>query len=75
MLKMVTTTYAFLQIKYQSAPLKESIAWSLVSSIFILTGKSSWVHSHTQGLFPHVADDMLYQGFCKHCLHPAGDED
>jgi hypothetical protein len=25
--------------------------------------------------FPPVADDMLYQGFCKNCLHPAGDED
>jgi hypothetical protein len=26
-------------------------------------------------LFPPVADDMLYQGFCKNCLHLAGDED
>ena len=25
------------------------------------TGKSSWVHSRTQGLFPLVADDLLYQ--------------
>jgi hypothetical protein len=25
--------------------------------------------------FPPVADDMLYQGFCKTCLHLAGDED
>ena len=29
----------------------------------------------TQGLFPLVADDVLYQGFCKYCLHPVGDED
>jgi hypothetical protein len=25
--------------------------------------------------FRPVADDMLYQGFCKTCLYPAGDED
>ena len=25
--------------------------------------------------FPLVADDLLYQGFCKYCLHPTGDED
>jgi hypothetical protein len=25
--------------------------------------------------FSPVADDMLYQGFCKNCLHPTGDED
>ena len=29
----------------------------------------------TKGLFPLVADDLLYQGFYKYCLHPAGDED
>ncbi|XP_066368755.1 uncharacterized protein [Miscanthus floridulus] len=22
-----------------------------------------------------LKDDLLYQGFCKYCLHPAGDED
>ena len=31
--------------------------------------------SRTQGLFPLVADDLLYQCFCKDCLHPASDED
>jgi hypothetical protein len=47
--------------------------WCLLFSISV--GKSSWVHFRTQGLFPHIADDMLYQGFCKNCLHPTGDED
>jgi hypothetical protein len=26
-------------------------------------------------MIPPVADDMLYQGFFKNYLHPAGDED
>jgi len=26
-------------------------------------------------LFPPVADDVFYDGFCKTYLHPAGDED
>jgi hypothetical protein len=71
---MVTTTYAFLQMKCQLAPLKESLAWSLVFFISVSMGKSSWVYSRTQGLFPPVVYDMLYQGFCKHCLHPTGDK-
>ena len=25
--------------------------------------------------FPLVADDVLYNGYCKYCLHPVGDED
>ena len=25
--------------------------------------------------FPLVADDVLYNGYCKYCLHPTGDED
>ena len=58
----------------QRDPLDISLAWSLVSFHYYM-GKSSWVQSRTQGLFPPVADDIFYDGFCKTCLHPARDED
>jgi hypothetical protein len=46
-----------------------SLAYSLVSCYFWFTiGKSNWVHSHTQGLFPLVADDIFHNGCCKYCL-------
>jgi hypothetical protein len=74
--KRVNFIYAF-SAKHDASQLHFKKAlhdpWCLLFSISM--GKSSWVHSRTQGLFPPIADDMLYQGFCKNYLHPAGDED
>ena len=58
----------------QNPPIKPCILLGVIYFWFT-TGKSGWVHSHTHGLFPLVADDVLYNGYYKYCLHPAGDED
>ena len=50
-------------------PLKPCILLGVLLFWF-MTGKSSWVHSHTQGLFSFVADDVMYHGYCKHCITP-----
>jgi len=38
-------------------------------------GKSSWVHSRTQGLFPLVVDGTVYHGYCKNCFSLVVDEE
>ena len=53
-------------------PLKPCIILDVLLFWFMM-GKSSWVHSRTQGLFPFVADDMMYHGYCKHCITPTID--
>jgi hypothetical protein len=49
----------------QASPLKEIFAYFLVSFYFCLRrGKSSWVHSHTQGFVSIVvADGQMYYGY------------
>jgi hypothetical protein len=54
------------------APLYISLVYSLVSLYFwFLMGKSSWVHSRTQGLFSHLFQVVMYLGYCKNWLAPA----
>jgi len=49
---------------------------SLESHYFwFMTGKSSWVHSRTQGFIPIVVDGTVYHGYCKNCFCPAVDEE
>jgi hypothetical protein len=44
--------------------------------VWFMTGKSSWVHSRTQGLFPPVAaDDNMFVGYCMNYFYPAVDEE
>ena len=42
---------------------------------WFMMGKSSWVPSCTQGLFPVVADKMMYYGYCKNYFYPTVDEE
>jgi hypothetical protein len=34
-----------------------------------------WVHSRTQGLFPLVADGIVYHGYYKNCFSPTVDKE
>jgi hypothetical protein len=64
------STYAFPQ-KSPASPLYISLAWSLVSLYFwFMTGKSSWVHSRTQGSIPLVVDGQMFYGYCSTCFYP-----
>ena len=76
MLRVDHITYAFLQ--------KESISQIHYIKLCIILGVNYFGFRRVslaeyipvlRVYFPLVVDDLLYQGFCKYCLHPAGDED
>ena len=50
------------------------IPWSHFIFWFMM-GKSSWVPSHTQGFILIVADNVMYQGYCKNYFAPTVDEE
>jgi hypothetical protein len=57
-------------VNESASPLKESLAYSLVSLFWVKTGKSSWVLFRTQGVVPIiVADDQMYYGYCINYLY------
>jgi hypothetical protein len=61
---------------YQASSTIKSLAYSLVSIYFwFMMDKSSWVHPCTQGLFPLVADDVVYHDYCKNCFSLVVDEE
>jgi hypothetical protein len=56
----------------QASPIYKALhdPWCLY--FWFMTGKSSWVHSRTQGIVPIVvADGQMYYGYCSNCLYPA----
>jgi hypothetical protein len=68
--------FSFYAKFYQASSTIKSLAYSLVSLYFwFMTGKSSLVHSRTQGLFPLVVDGTVYHGYYKNCFSLAVDEE
>jgi hypothetical protein len=65
---------AFMQMRLNQPHLQPCIILG-VSYFWFMMGKSSWVYSRTQGLFSLVADNVMYHGYCKHCIAPAVDEE
>jgi hypothetical protein len=59
-----------------ASPLKENLAYSLVSLYFrFKAGKSSWVPSRAQAfVLIIVADGQMYYGYCINCMYPAMDD-
>ena len=72
---MQMVTQAFMQKGCPTRSTNKALHTPWCHLFWFMTGKSSRVHSRTQSLFPLVADDVLNNGYCKYCIHPAGDED
>jgi hypothetical protein len=64
------TKNAFLQLS--QLPYYKALHNPWCHFILVMSGKSSWVPSHTQGVVPIVvADGQMYYGYCINCLYPA----